>query len=329
MGGEKMAEIVIPTTSGEHLRRLDSRRDLAKVADLVELCFFDTLDPEGRQYLNEMRRAAQSASMMRFASSFLDESPILPSGYVWEEDNQLVGNLSMIPITIQGKRGYMIANVATHPDYRGRGIATALTVTAVKHAQERGAGTVWLQVRDDNPTAIHIYETHGFVERLRRTNWYGGPSYPAITSPAGIRVIKRQAGHWTQQRKWLEAIYPIDLAWNIPIDWNLFRPDAWGMIYRAFSLENLRHWSVERAGQLNGVLSWKHTTGYTDTLWLAVPERIDVESILALLITSRAAIRKEQPLTLNFPAGSAVDVLKQAGFYSHQTLIWMSVDLNR
>ena len=44
---------------------------------------------------------------------------------------------------------------------------------------------VWLQVRDDNPSAIHIYETHGFKERMRRTNWYSGPSYPAIATTSG------------------------------------------------------------------------------------------------------------------------------------------------
>lgn len=120
MGAAMMAEIAISSSTGEHLRRLDMRRDLAKVADLVELCFFDTLDPDGRQYLNEMRRAAQNASMMRFASSLIDKSPMLPSGYVWEEGGILVGNLSLIPITVKGKRGYMIANVATHPDYRAR-----------------------------------------------------------------------------------------------------------------------------------------------------------------------------------------------------------------
>jgi hypothetical protein len=220
----------------------------------------------------------------------------------------------------------MIANVATHPDYRGRGIASALTVTALRHAQEHGASGVWLQVRDDNPSAIHIYVSHGFEERIRRTNWYNGPSYPSLTTRPGVRVIKRHANHWGQQKKWLDGIYPIDLAWNIPIDWNLFRPDVWGMIYRAFSLENLNHWSVERDGKLKGVISWKHSSGFTDTLWLAVPEDLDEEGILALLITTRAGIRKEQPLSLNFPAGKAVEVLKKAGFYSHQTLIWMSVN---
>ncbi len=116
-------EIAIPACAQGHLRKLDMRRDLHKVADLVELCFYDTLDPEGKQYLKEMRKAAQNASMLGWASSMIDQAPMPPSGYVWEEDGQLVGNLSLIPINIKGKRGYMIANVATHPDYRGRGIA--------------------------------------------------------------------------------------------------------------------------------------------------------------------------------------------------------------
>jgi hypothetical protein len=83
-----------------------------------------------------------------------------------------------------------------------------------------------------------------------------------------------------------------------------------------------------RDGKLKGVISWKQASSFTDTLWLAVPDDVDEEGILALLITARAGIRKEQPLSLNFPAGTAAEVLKKAGFYSHQTLIWMSVDLN-
>jgi ribosomal protein S18 acetylase RimI-like enzyme len=318
-----MTEIAISSSTGGHIRRLDMRGDLAKIADLVELCFYDTLDPEGKQYLNEMRRAAQNASLLGFANKLIDEAPMPPSGYIWEEDGRLVGNLSLIPIMVQGKRGYMIANVATHPDFRGRGIAMALTVTALKHAQEHGAASVWLQVRDDNPSAIHIYATNGFKERLRRTSWYSGPSYPELPTSADIRVNKRQPSHWALQRKWLYDLYPIELTWHIPFDWNLFRPDIWGMIYRAFILENLHHWSVERNGELRGLMSWKHSSGYTDTLWLAAPEQLDEEVILALILKVRTAIRKEQPLSLNFPSNVAVDVLRQAGFYPHQTLIWM------
>jgi ribosomal protein S18 acetylase RimI-like enzyme len=324
---DMMVEIAIASSARGHLRRLDMRRDLAKVADLVEICFYDTLDPEGKQYLNEMRKAAQNASLINFASSLIEEATMPPSGYVWEEDGHMVGNLSLIPIMVQGKKGYMIANVATHPDFRGRGIATVLTVTALKHAKEHGAATIWLQVRDDNLSAIHIYATNGFEERMRRTSWYSGPNIIEQPTATGVKVGKRDASHWVLQREWLNCNYPDELTWHLPLDWNLFRPDVWGKIYRAFSLEFLHHWSVERNGDLKGVISWKHSNGFTDSLWLAVPEQIDEEAALALLLKARASIRQEQPLSLNFPSHIAVDVLRQAGFYPHQTLIWMEYKL--
>ncbi len=318
-----MVEIAAPSSIREHLRRLDVRRDLARVADLVELCFYDTLDPEGKQYLSDMRKAAQSASMMRFAGSLIEDSVFLPSGYVWEEDGRLVGNLSLIPISVQGKRGYMIANVATHPDYRQRGIATALTQTALRHAEAHGTRIVWLQVREDNPSAIHIYQTNGFIERFCRTNWYSAPSFSVATPNPELHVMNRHARHWALQREWLSEIYPPDLSWNLPFDWNLFRPDVWGKFYRTFILEFPRHWSVERSGELKGVLTYKHSTGMADTLWLAVPQQVDDEATLQLLIAARAAIRRDQPLGLNFPANKALEVLRKAGFYPQQTLIWM------
>jgi ribosomal protein S18 acetylase RimI-like enzyme len=318
-----IAEVALPVGASGHLRRVDMRRDLAQVADLVELCFYDTLDPEGRQYLNEMRRAAQNTSLMSWATNLIDEAPMPPSGYVWEQDGRLVGNLSLIPISWRGKKAYMIANVATHPDYRGRGIAMALTTVALKYAQEHGSASVWLQVRTDNPSAIHIYHANGFIERLRRTSWYSGPNSPQPEDKAGLIISPRQSRHWKQQREWLQRSYPTELTWNIPFDWNMFRPDLWGKVYRTFTLEYLRHWSVERDGQLKGVLSWKHSGGLTDTIWLALPQEADKGATLALIAETRDSIQKTQPLSLNYPAGEAEDVLKLAGFYAHQTLIWM------
>ena len=316
-------EIAIPASAQGHLRRLDMRRDLEKIADLVEICFYDTLDPEGKQYLKEMRRAAHNVTLLGWASSMIDQAPMPPSGYVWEEDSRLVGNLSLIPINLQGKRGYMIANVATHPEYRGRGIARSLTLAALDHARYHNAVSTWLQVRDDNPGAIHIYKTSGFKERLQRTSWYSGPNVDEYTPPAWIKVRKRRPDSWTLQRDWLKRIYPSELEWNISFDWNLFRVDIFGRFYRFFSLEYPQHWSVEHNSELKGVLSWIHSGGYTDPLWLAIPEQVDVEATLALLARVRKHIGLLQPLSLNFPAGVAVDVLRQAGFYPHQTLIWM------
>jgi ribosomal protein S18 acetylase RimI-like enzyme len=316
-------EIAVPAFAQGHLRRLDMRRDLEKVADLVELCFIDNLDPEGKQYLKEMRRAAHNAAIFGWASNMIDQAPMPPSGYVWEEDGQLIGNLSLIPINLQGKRGYMIANVATHPEHRGQGIARALTQSALDYARNHNAVSTWLQVRDDNPGAIHIYKTSGFIERLRRTSWYSGPNIEEYTPTMGIEVSKRRKYHWTCQMDWLKHLYPPELEWNMPLNWNLFRADLLGGIYRFFILEILQHWSVCQNSELKGVLTWRHTGGYTDPMWLAIPEQVDEQAIRALLSRARKHIGQLQPISLNFPAGIAVDVLRQAGFYPHQTLIWM------
>lgn len=329
MNVDMVAEIAIAPSAQGHLRRLDMRRDLARVADLVELCFYDTLDLEGKQYLKEMRRAAQNPSLLGWASSMIDEAPMPPSGYVWEQDGRLVGNLSLIPINVRGKRGYMIANVATHPEYRGRGIARLLTSTALEHARQHHASNVWLQVRDDNPSAIHIYKTSGFIERLRRSSWFSGPEVEEQPLPSGIKISRRRPDHWPLQQEWLRRVYPPELEWHLPLDWNLFRPDIWGKLYRFLNIELLQHWCVEREGVLMGVLTWKHTSGYADPLWLAVPEAPEEAATLGLLTRTRVDIKHSQPLSLNFPAGLAENVLRKAGFYQHQTLIWMSIDLVR
>jgi hypothetical protein len=193
----------------------------------------------------------------------------------------------------------------------------------LKHARQHQAACAWLQVRDNNLSAIHIYENNGFKERIRRSSWFSGPIIPDQTTPGGIKVVHRQAGHWRMQREWLNRLYPAEFTWHIPIDWNLFRPDLLGKFIRTFSLEFLHHWSVERNGHLEGVLSWKHASGFSDPLWLAIPESYDNSSILSLISQARRHIRRDQPLNLNFPDGVAANVLQESGFYLHQTLIWM------
>lgn len=49
-------------------------------------------------------------------------------------------------------------------EYQGKGLGTLLMEMLVKHARENNKRTVELEVRRDNPVAIHIYEKIGFVQ---------------------------------------------------------------------------------------------------------------------------------------------------------------------
>jgi GNAT superfamily N-acetyltransferase len=53
--------------------------------------------------------------------------------------------------------------MATRPEYRGQGIATAVLGTGARWAQEQGATRLYLQVEDDNPPARALYTGAGFV----------------------------------------------------------------------------------------------------------------------------------------------------------------------
>ena len=64
-----MAAITVPIRSQiPQLRPLNIVRDLPGVADLVEKCFADTMDAEGRNYIQQMRRAGQDNAFLRWAS---------------------------------------------------------------------------------------------------------------------------------------------------------------------------------------------------------------------------------------------------------------------
>jgi ribosomal protein S18 acetylase RimI-like enzyme len=47
---------------------------------------------------------------------------------------------------------YLIANIATHPDYRRKGIARALTERSMQHAHEKKVDNIWLHVHHISKT---------------------------------------------------------------------------------------------------------------------------------------------------------------------------------
>src|SRR5512142_2067351 len=179
-----MATITVSTqrSSNGPVRPLNILRDLPQVADLIELCFASTIDDEGQSYLEQMRRASRDNDFLRWAGRMMDSTSMPLSGFIWEENGKIVGNASLVYQNFGTRRIAMIANVATHPDHRRQGIGRALTEAAMAHARRKGAKELWLHVRDDNPTAIRIYEGLGFQARARRTTYHSKPG--ALISPA-------------------------------------------------------------------------------------------------------------------------------------------------
>lgn len=319
-----MSAITLPARPAQagRLRPINVMRDLPAVADLLELCFHQSMDQEGRRTVAQIR----SGKFLRWAPRLAETAATPRAGFVWEQDGRIVGNVSLIPFRHRGRLIYLIANVATHPDYRRRGIGRALTERAMQYARERKTDELWLQVRDDNPGAVRLYIDLGFVERDRRTTW-SSASWDNLPPPLGnYRVVKRHARVWPEQEAWLRRIYPDDEAWFRRFDWNLFSPALRSRLYRFIMDIPVRHWVVEADRQLQGVASWMSSLSRSDSdsLWLALPPQADLQALTFLLRSVRQEPFYQFKLTVDLPAGLATSALLAAGFRPQRTLLWMS-----
>ncbi len=65
-----------------------------------------------------------------------------------------------------------ILNLAVHPGWRRRGVASALLADGLARARAQGAQVAWLEVRPSNTAALALYAAFGFVQAGRRPRYY-------------------------------------------------------------------------------------------------------------------------------------------------------------
>lgn len=64
---------------------------------------------------------------------------------------------------LQGRRHFLLENLATHPDFRGKGLARRLIEWTFSRADEMNV-LVYLETASDNP-AMRLYQRLGFEEK--------------------------------------------------------------------------------------------------------------------------------------------------------------------
>ncbi|RJP20222.1 MAG: ribosomal-protein-alanine N-acetyltransferase [Candidatus Omnitrophota bacterium] len=73
-----------------------------------------------------------------------------------------------------------INNIATHPDYRRKGIAQTLMREATAMGLQQCAQSVTLEVRESNTAARSFYERLGFCQVGKRIGYYCKPKEDAL-----------------------------------------------------------------------------------------------------------------------------------------------------
>ena len=85
-----------------------------------------------------------------------------------------------------------ITNIATHPEYRRRGLGERVVSALVDHAKEEELDIISLEVRESNTVAIALYEKLGFLQAGIRKNFYTSPRENGI-------VMIKSIGELTQE----------------------------------------------------------------------------------------------------------------------------------
>jgi ribosomal-protein-alanine N-acetyltransferase len=73
-----------------------------------------------------------------------------------------------------------INNIAVHPGYRRRGVASQLLEEMLRRAKVMEAKAGYLEVRASNEAANALYQRYGFRQIGRRRNYYDHPREDAI-----------------------------------------------------------------------------------------------------------------------------------------------------
>jgi len=235
----------------------------------------------------------------------------------------------------QGRKLAMIANVATHPGFRRRGIGRALTERAMLGAWQKGAKEIWLQVRDDNPTAIRIYAGLGFEERARRTTYQSRSTLVGSITPASpaegsnpaaggrnVRIGRPGARYWRRQLEWLQRAHPAEISWYSHWDWNRLGPGLSNSIYRLLVQYDTRQWAATDGHNLLAAATWAPAYRSPNTLWLAAAPDSGA-AVTQVLTAARQDLAHYRKLTVEYPANELTAEIEAAGFSEYRTLLWM------
>ena len=96
--------------------------------------------------------------------------------FVALENGKFLGHIGISTVLDEG----YIANVAVKPEYRKKGVGTALVERIFSLASDEGLSFVSLEVRESNLPAISLYEKMGFKTEGKRKNFYRSPDEDAL-----------------------------------------------------------------------------------------------------------------------------------------------------
>jgi ribosomal protein S18 acetylase RimI-like enzyme len=142
------------------MREWDFEKDHEKVIKLLDIVFEKELQSKGLDVKVVFDEFKAMLPLMNLIGIFSKNFKHTLDGFVFENE---VGEI-VASVNISYSLYYWeVAMVATHPDYRRRGLARQLVTAAIEHAKKHGAKMCVLEVLDINEPAYKLYRSLGFT----------------------------------------------------------------------------------------------------------------------------------------------------------------------
>ena len=88
--------------------------------------------------------------------------------FVYEVENEVRGYIIFSTVLDEAH----LLNVCIAPEYQNRGLGLSFMTWMMNYLRESGSKTLYLEVRESNHAAIHLYQSMGFNETGVRHNYY-------------------------------------------------------------------------------------------------------------------------------------------------------------
>ena len=320
------------------IRPLHPARDLDGLAHLIEEAFGEELSEGGEQVLRELRMLSRLGPLSLLVAGMGSAVDGLFDGFVWEQEGRVVGNVTLSRPTRHPAR-WQISNVAVLESYRARGIGRQLVEAAIDLVLQRGGHTAYLFVRENNPSAIHLYQSLGFVE-VDRTTDFKYANRPKVGGKWPLHLLRRL------QPRDAEALYGLasqamgaGSRWLVPVRRRQFVHSADERFFRAmgsfFSGKRETAWGASSASDrlragltLRAARLW-NPQPHRLSLWVHPAYRGQLEDSLARDVVALLGRERAQKVQVSLPAceKAAIDALLEQGFVAIRTLILMKLDL--